>query len=626
MFEYTIDKSKDAKKLTEAQAKQVADDVASKFSDFDEKRAKQKDIYAKLKPEIFVDTDRKPDGGLLGGEKYYVFLNTTSSLYDTEQAFLWDNTFSKFSQMYDVEGMDEASEKNAKTQKQALDDSFYKMKVEKQLDIATGYFSSVGEMCLFVSWKKKVRQIRRRLTFMERLVKEGVAGLLRGGGAYGVFEVPVYEGAYVNAINPLNLVFDPSINPDIPLEWDSCAKIVKHWETYHAISSNKEYKLTKDQLEKIKTSISQDDSVEDAEDKDDSELLDDVINGNKIEVLEYWGDYLLDGEVLTNWRIVVIGREFLAAFGYNHWVINPIINCATKRDADSKRGIPDLYSVYNLCKDEEFKVYLENKSQALAFNPPRYAPYGSFSDKTDNDNPKYVSAEEGKVIYYKKSAFDPMSIIPMNFPLINNDRAISFLENKISSVSGIYPNMQGQQDDDSKTATEIKVRVAGQTTRLSKKIDTIKQNAIIPIVGKVAELNANMKSKDESIFIKESVGDAGLVETVKHTKTINDEIRQGNYDYKYTDSNGIQKRLQENRALMGIFTPIWNDPSLQVDKKEVITTALENEGFEDPSKFFVNNKQIMPQIPTNPMARVSPQPAEVPTDAQPMAGLGGING
>lgn len=44
--------------------------------------------------------------------------------------------------------------------------------------------------------------------------------------------------------------------------------------------------------------------------------------------------------------------------------------------------------------------------------------------------------------------------------------------------------MQGQDEAKDATATEIQVKVQGQTTRLAKTLDAIKQNGIVPMVEK----------------------------------------------------------------------------------------------------------------------------------------------
>ncbi len=563
-FEYVLDKEPGkVKKVSQSQKEKVVTDIASRFDDWDAVREGQKTTYNMLKPEIYLQERPK--------EKYYCHLNTINSLFKTEQAFLWDNIFSDFSKSFNVEGMDEESALMQEAQKKALDNAFYRMKVTAQFDKAVEYFSCPGEMCFFVSWKKKYKQIRRPLSFAEIMGQGRIVELLRGTAVWGIFEEKVYDGAYVSAVNPINFVFDPSCDPDIAEEFDAAGKILKHWETPYSLEKNAAYHLSGEEIAELKEMTS---GKPVDEEKDDAEVLSDAVRDNKVEVLEFWGNYVLDGEELKNWRIVVVARRFLAFFGPNEWVINPFVNVATLRDPESKRGIPDLWSIYDLCKDEEQKVFLQNLAQALSLNPPVYAPSGFF--KGGN-----VDLTPGKVVEFKQGQFDPSYIVKMSFPLIGNEQSISFLENKISSVSGIYPNMQGQQDDESKTATEIKVKVAGQTTRLAKKVDTIKQNAIVPLVQKVADLSANMKTGVEDIFLTNP--EKGVLGEVLK---VDDAVRGGRYDYKYTDDNSLQKKLAQNESIMKIMTPVWNDPALSLNKKQIVETALHNEGIEDTDKFF----------------------------------------
>lgn len=145
----------------------------------------------------------------------------------------------------------------------------------------------------------------------------------------------------------------------------------------------------------------------------------------------------------------------------------------------------------------------------------------------------------GKVVTYKEGFEDPNAIIKMQFPLISNEQIIEYYDTTASSVSGIFPNMQGQDEVKDATATEIKVKVQGQTTRLSKILDTIKQNAIVPMVEKVADLEANMKTGDELLYMNTGRGRTSLI--------IGDTVRQGHYEYKYTDNTGLQKNWCRTR-------------------------------------------------------------------------------
>ena len=328
MFEFLVEKETEARKLSEAEASRVAADVGDLWKDWDEARSKQKTIAEKLRPEIYLDDRPAKDRGE-GNWKSDVHLNKIYSLSQTQQAFIWDNIYSNNEKLFDVAGKDDDSGELASLQKANLVNIFYQIGIQRKLDRAIEYLLSVGEFCLFVGWKTKYRQIRRRMTLAAALQQKGLEALFAGQN-YGVFNEEVYNGPSVEPIDPMNLTFDPKINPEDGEKWDECGKIVKEWLTYDEIASNKFYKLSRQQLSDIKTMLDKK-SVE--EDDTEAEKTDDVLKENRIEVLSYWGNYTLDdGTVLRNWSIVVIGRKYLAAFEHNRFIVNPLVNMAVFRD------------------------------------------------------------------------------------------------------------------------------------------------------------------------------------------------------------------------------------------------------------------------------------------------------
>ena len=582
-FEFLVEKEIDKRKLSDEQAEKVANDIGGLWKSWDDARKKQKNIAEKLRPEIYLD-EKKDDKKEDEAWKSDVKLNKIYSLSQTQQAFIWDNIYSNVEKLFDVEGKDEQSDANAKAQKSNLVNIFYQIGIQRKLDRAIEYLLTVGEFCLFVGWKTKYKQIRRKMSLAESLAEKGISALFTGQ-SYGVFNQEVYNGASVEAIDPINLVFDPKVSPEDVEKWDACGKIIKEWQTYDSIASNKLFNLTKKQLSDIKTML---DTKSTDEDDTETDKTDDVVQENRIEVLQYWGNYTLDdGTVLRNWTITVIGRKYLALFESNRWIINPIVNMAIFRDVTSKRGIPEIWSIYDLAKEQELKVNLQNDAQALNLNPPAYAPEGFFKDKT-------IKVSPGKQIEYKLGLEDPSAIIKMQFPLISNENIIQYYDSTISSVSGIFPNMQGQDEANDVTATEIKVKVQGQTTRLAKTLDSIKQNGIVPMVTKVAELDANMKFEDETIYT--------IVDGQRVTQTIGDTIRQGNYEYKYTDNTGIQRKIAKNQELIQILSQVWNDPAVPLNKIEITKDVLANADFENTDKYFMENQPMAAPQGTPPPA------------------------
>ncbi|MBE6451111.1 MAG: hypothetical protein E7016_04015 [Alphaproteobacteria bacterium] len=567
MFEYIKETDNSNVKLNIEQKLKVAQHIGELFSDWDNVRSKQKNIADLLRPEIYLD-ERKPIYKDKDDDwKSDIHLNKIYSLFQTQQAFIWENIYSDVENLFDVQGVDEVSVRTANLQKEKLVNTFYKIGLQRKLDMAVEHLGSVGEMCLFISWSKKYKQVRRPMD----LIKQNFGLPILRQGAFGIFNQEIYNGANVEAINPLNLVFDPRVNPEDTAKWDACGKIIKSWETYDSIASNQLFKLSAEELADIKFMLS---SPNNDKDKSETQKIDDIIDNDRIEVLQYWGDYTtLNGKLLKNWHIVVIARKYVAVFEHNRWIINPIINMALFRDVESKRGIPELWSIYDLCKEQENKVNLQNDAQALNLNPPAYAPEGFFKENK-------VKLFPGKQVEYKQGLEDPSAIIKMNFPLFSNENIIQYYDSTASNVSGIFPNMQGQQEAHRATATEINVKVQGQTTRLAKTLDTIKQNVIVPMVSKVAELEANMKFGDETVLVN--------VFGQKMLKRVGDIVRQGNYEYKYTDNSGIQRKLMQNQTLTQILTPVWNDAAVALNKPEIVKEALNNAGFENTDKYFIN--------------------------------------
>lgn len=570
MFEFVIEKEQKRRSLDKASALKVAQDIGSLWKTWDDARSKQKMIADTLKPEIYLDERKNLVTENEDSWKSDIKLNKIYAFNQTQQAAIWDNIYSSVEHLFDVTGADAQSEAHAAEQKNNLVNIFNKIGIQRKLDRAVEYLGSVGEVCLFISWKTVYRQIRRKLD-------KRWGDVLFSTERFGIYNEEVYNGADVEAIDPLNLVFDPKVLPEDGAKFDACGKIIKSFETYDSVANNKLYKLSKEDLAEIRRALNHMPQEDQKEDKSDL-----VIDDNRIEVLQYWGNYTLsDGTVLRNWSIVSIGRKYLALFEANRWVINPIINCAIFRDSVSKRGIPELWSIYDLCKEQEKKVNLQNDAQALNLNPPSYAPEGFFEEKE-------VKLYPGRIINYKIGTEDPGSLKKMEFPLFSNEKIIEYYDSTASTVSGIFPNMQGQSEATKVTATEINAKINGQTTRLSKLLDTIKQNAIVPMVSKVADLEANMKSGDEEVFM-----DIGGVRT---SFVIGDVVRQGRYEYKYTDNTGIERKLQQNQTLTNILGPVWNDQEVKLNKRELIVDALTNAGIENAEKYVGDALETIPPL------------------------------
>jgi hypothetical protein len=276
-----------------------------------------------------------------------------------------------------------------------------------------------------------------------------------------------------------------------------------------------------------------------------------VVNGSTVEVLEHFGDFKLpNGELLTNWHIVVVGRKYLVLFEKNVGVINPFTYGTFISDPDSKRGVSPIYSVLSLAHSQEEFLNKTINMQYLSENPP-LLEYG--------DNLTSVDA-------FKQLSFD-------NKVFIDD---IEFIDSLMCEVSGIYPSMIGTQENFSKTATEINTKTQGQLTRLSMMLDIINQYFILPVVKNVASLSANFKLGEEVVYLNK--------DNMSEEIVIDDEVRQADYKYTYSDRNVLSEKYNNAETVVQAVEKFSSLIPLNV--QEIFLWYFEQKGVENPERFL----------------------------------------
>ena len=112
------------------------------------------------------------------------------------------------------------------------------------------------------------------------------------------------------------------------------------------------------------------------------------------------------------------------------------------------------------------------------------------------------------------------------------------------------------------------------------------------MVEKVAALDANMKFGNEVVYVEN--------DGMKTAVVIGDTVRQGNYEYRYTDNTGIQRKLAKNQELIQLLGNVWNDQAVPLNKVEIVKDILANAEFENVDKYFLTqNTAMLPQLAGN---------------------------
>ena len=561
-LEFTYQKENKNFTLKEAEEKSVIKTICSNFKKWDNLRTSNLDKSNRLIDEIFFKNNYKSH---LPEDSWKSNIKTGKAymLFQTQKSVIWRNIYSNVNAMFDDAGENQDADNNSNKQKAMLVDVFNKMELSKRLDKIIDNSLLYGELIAFVSWKKNTKEIRRPLNFFEALFKEDLSGITKiweakkNGKNFYIDTITTYDNPYVYDVNPADFVFDTAQADN----FDDCPKILRTYKTPNEILTNELYEISEEAKEQILESNSK---------NSNSTIKKNRTKDGCIEVLEAWGDLKLeDGTLLKNWHAVVVGGQYLVRFKKNELIENPFVFGTYITDPETKRGISPISSVLDLILQQEDMLNRTRNMQALSENPPTFAPEDFFKEKTTKLYP-------GKVITYDSGIYNNVPITPMTFNsnIYLND--ILSLDRTIAEISGIFPNMSGQEQAQGATATEISVTVQGQSNRHSMLLDIINQYLILPIVRKTADLLANFKYGIETIYINRE-NKADFIQ-------IDDSVRQGNYEYTYQDRNAYNLRYNnaENTALaLEKFANV-----LRLNWKEIFNWYWEQKGVENPERFL----------------------------------------
>ena len=570
-FEYIVNNDLETKKLNNEEEEALIKSISNKFTEWNNERSVNLEMAQNLSDEIFFKNEYIPSGDKTQKWKSKIKMCKTFMFYQTLKSYIWRNTYANVNSMFDVSGETHDSDNASNRQKAMLVDIMEKMDYQKTCDQIIDYALLYGELISFTAWKKQTEEFRRPIDYfvdpnsIEIEKQNRILKAIEEGKNFYVDEREIYNNPYIYPVNPADIVFDSTLCD----EWDSCPKIYRAYKTPNDIINNKLYSITKEQADEICALVKDGNNNRLKNDRD-------IVKGSTVEVLEHWGDLKLpNGILLKNWHAVVVGRKYLVFFHKNDALINPFSYGALVRDPETKRGISPLYSVLSLSQVQEDLLNRTCNLQALSENPPLLAPEGFFDEEE-------LQLYPGKIIEYgdnltPTAAFQQLQFNPQIFV-----QDITFLNDLMAEVSGIFPNMIGAvEDSGTKTATEINAKTQGQITRLAMIVDTINQDLIIPNVEKVAKLCADFKSGVEMIYVSKD----NKQEYIK----VDDFVRQGEYKYTYSDSSSTA--LKSEQADLVVASVEKFAQQLPLNLQEIFIWYFEQKGVDNPERFLAENAE-----------------------------------
>ena len=549
-----IEKEDTTAKLNPGEETVLLAEICRKYDDFEDLRNQQLTDIKLVRNAVYNSHLQGQNGW-----NSKIELPDIYELAQTLKSHLSENLYSHPDAMFDVSGTTPETQGYANRQKAMLVNTFEQMHLENEIEKIIDGIVETGECTLFVGWETNIKQIRRAKTQEEQITS--------GDNKNFVLEDKiVYDNAKIKYIKPEDFVFDKTNKEN----WDSCAKIYRTFQTLDDIFCDKSNNLlTEEKLANLKGVVANKRLRSDEEKG---------YEGNRLEILEYWGDIeLTDGTVLKNRLVTVAGRCEIIRFETNPFVINPFIHANIIECPSTGRGISPLRVALVLNDISSTILNKQIDALALMINPPYLAPKGCFKGQQD--------VRPGKIIEYDSAL---MTTAPAT---LSFDKAmqgwdfLSYFKSTIESATGIFKNMAGNLQTTERTATELNYSVSGQEARLNMMLDSINRKIIIPMVQKTAEIIANFKLGNELIRIDNH----GKYEF----ETVDDNVRTANYIYRYGDRKASferKSRLKEMFEVVQAFAQV-PDVAEQIDWIECFKFALEQYGIENSSNFLLQDKK-----------------------------------
>lgn len=525
-------KDDNQKMLRKVDRENIAEDICKKAKQWHEDVQEVREDYERINRELFPST--------VPNKRDVKLIPDVYEQYQTYKANIFKSTYQNYDGMFDIEGQDPESHSISAIYKASLVWDFYKIKLKNTLDAMLDDWLTKGEAAGFVHWDTKV--MRKR----EQRVEYGVDPAT-GLNFASVVNVPIDEvthsGPDIKRIDPLNLFFDKTQR----YNWDMCGKIYRDFTPIQYILANTKYKFTREERAELKELVAQQDREYVDNLGQDKLDIDTHIIGNSVEVLEYYGDYIIPekGDVVRNVVMTVVAGKYLVQLEESQYPICPIIYATYLDRPDSLRGQTPLKPTIFLNELENRCMDLQMAAWKLTVNPPVLAPKGMI--------PIGQMLEPGRPYEYTYDAFDPgVKPSPMDFSAgMRGFDFQDFFKRKMEGATGISPYMQGTGGTGGvRTASESTYIYSGQTTRLAREAYLFSEKVIIPLVENFSAMKKEFEEGQKYIPVKE--------DGTTQFKMLDDTVRNGNFTFIIGNAQTAVEREQYVQRIIEVLgTPAF---------------------------------------------------------------------
>ena len=490
-YYYKDDNKKEIRKIDRDN---ICEDINNKAKQWATDVEEVREDYERVVREIYPSAN-----------EYKAEVKLIPDVYEQRQSLranIFKATYQNYDGMFDIQGLDPESHDMSAMLKSALVYDCYKIDLQSTLDKILDDYMDKGEAAWFTHWTQKVEQ-KRYQNEVPIIEYDANGEQILTGVEYEnrVQDEIVYEGADVDRIDPLNLFFDKSQKD----HWQSCGKIYREFVPLSFILSNKDYKLTRDEIADLKEMVEQASRNQVMDYGDEYHNLDTKVIGSTVEVMEYYGDYIIpsNGDVARNVIIVVIAGKYLAKLDESMYPVCPIGYTCYNERPDTLRGQTPLKPALLLNELENKCMDLTMESWLLTVNPPVMAQKGIINQG--------VIYEPGGIIEYANDELNDVRMPqPLNFSAgFRGFDFQDFFKRKMEGATGISPYMQGNGGPGGvRTAAESTYIYSGQTVRLSREAYLFSHNVIVPIIWAIYKLKKEYQTTNDVVpVVKDGIQD-----------------------------------------------------------------------------------------------------------------------
>ena len=524
-YYYKDDNKKEIRKIDRDN---ICEDINNKAKQWATDVEEVREDYERVVREIYPSAN-----------EYKAEVKLIPDVYEQRQSLranIFKATYQNYDGMFDIQGLDPESHDMSAMLTSALVYDCYKIDLQSTLDKILDDYMDKGEAAWFTHWTQKVEQKRYQNEVPIIEYDENGEQILTGVEYENRTQNEiVYEGADVDRIDPLNLFFDKSQKD----HWQSCGKIYREFVPLSFVLSNKDYKLTRDEIADLKEMVEQASRNQVTDYGDEYHNLDTKVIGSTVEVMEYYGDYIIpsNGDVARNVIIVVIAGKYLAKLDESMYPVCPIGYTCYNERPDTLRGQTPLKPALLLNELENKCMDLTMESWLLTVNPPVMAQKGIINSG--------IIYEPGGIIEYANDELNDIRMPqPLNFSAgFRGFDFQDFFKRKMEGATGVSPYMQGNGGPGGvRTAAESTYIYSGQTVRLSREAYLFSHNVIVPIIWAIYKLKKEYQTTNDVVPV--------VKDGIKDFYDVTEQARNGHYVFMIGNA---QTSIEREASVQKLF-------------------------------------------------------------------------